>query len=125
MRFINAPPRDYSTLYTALDNAARIVLKEGMKTCIITFDCPLCIKARDIVESTVFDEVQMVVRLGGFHLLMSYLGFIGKMMESSGIKDTLSLIYAEGSVDKILNGHSYASMSPHQLAAGIINFNNG
>lgn len=29
-------------------------------------------------------------------------------MEGSGIKELLMLIYAEGSVDQILNGHSYA-----------------
>lgn len=29
---------NYSTLYIALDNAAKTVLKEGMKTCIVTFD---------------------------------------------------------------------------------------
>lgn len=48
--FINASPTDDSTLYTALDNAAKIVMKEGMKTCIVTFDQPLYIKAHDIIK---------------------------------------------------------------------------
>ncbi|XP_046409257.1 uncharacterized protein LOC124174204 [Ischnura elegans] len=106
--FINAPPSDYNTLYTALETASRLILKEGMKTCFITFDQPLYIKARDIVETKIFDQTLMVVRLGGFHLLMSFLGCIGEIMGGSGLKDVLSLIFAEGSVDKILNGHSYA-----------------
>lgn len=106
--FINASPSNYSTLYTALENAAKIVVKDGMKTLIVTFDQPLYIKARDIVEATLFDQVLVVVRLGGFHLLMSFMGCIGQIMAGSGIKEILSLIYAEGSVDKILNGHSYA-----------------
>lgn len=106
--FINGSPSDYSTLYTALLRTSEIALQEGMKTCIITFDQPLYIKARDIVEATIFDEVLMVVRLGGFHLLMSYMGAIGQIMAGSGIKDIFSIIYAEGSVDKILSGHSYA-----------------
>lgn len=68
----------------------------------------LYINVRDIVESTIFYELQMIVRLGGFYLLMSYMGCIGKIVKSSGIKDFLSLIYAEGSVDPIFNGYSYA-----------------
>lgn len=106
--FINAPPSDYNTLYTALENASRIVFKEGMKTCFITFDQPLYIKARDIVGATIFNQILIVVRLGGFHLLMSFMGCIGQIMGGSGLKSILSLIFAEGSVDKILNGHSYA-----------------
>lgn len=106
--FINASPSDYNTLYTALVTASQIVLKEGMKTCIITFDQPLYIKARDIVEIKIFDQILIIVRLGGFHLLMSFLGCIGEIMGGSGLKDVLCLIYAEGSVDKILNGHAYA-----------------
>lgn len=65
-------------------------------------------KASDIAEALVFNDVQMVVRLGGFHLQMFYMECIGTIMEGSGIKKILSLIYAEGSVDQILNGHSYA-----------------
>lgn len=79
------------------------------------------------MESTVF-EVQMVVRLGGFYLLMSYRGSIGKIMEGSGIRDILSLIYAEGSVDTINIKWTFlctCSASPHQSAAGIRTFNNG
>lgn len=106
--FINGSPSDYNTLYTALDYASGIVLEAGMKTCIITFDQPLYIKARDIVQALLFDKVHMVVRLGGFHLLMSFMGCIGQIMAGSGIKDILSIIYAEGSVDQLLSGHSYA-----------------
>lgn len=79
--FINVSPSDYSTLYTALKCAADIVAKEGMKTCFITFDQPLYIKARDIVAAILFDQVYVVARLGGFHLLMSYLECIGHIMQ--------------------------------------------
>lgn len=95
-------------MYTALVTTSQIVLKESMKTCIITFDQPLYIKARDIVETKIFDQILMIMRLGDFHLLMSFLGCIGEIMGGFGLKDVLCLIFAEGSVDKILNGHSYA-----------------
>jgi len=54
--FINGQPSDYSTLFTALKNAAVIISKEGINTCIVTFDQPLYIKAGDIIASSVFDD---------------------------------------------------------------------
>lgn len=105
--FVNSSPSDYSTLYTALKHASQIVLNECMKTCIITFDQPLYIKARDIVEAQIFDEIHMVVRFGGFHLLGSYMFCIGQIMAESGIKEIFCIIYAKGSVEKVISGHSY------------------
>ena len=53
------------------------------------------------------DQVLVIIRLGGFHTLMSFMGSIGYIMGGSGIKEVLSLIYAENTVD-ILSGHAYA-----------------
>lgn len=77
---------------------------------IITFDQPLYMKTRDIVAASpdTSEISKLVVRLGGFHLLMPYLGSIGYRMEGSGFKEVLCVIYAPKSVDKILNGHAYA-----------------
>lgn len=106
--FINGSPSDYSTLYTVLKYASDLIQNEGMKTLIITFDQPLYIKARDIIAASNFYGIQIIVRLGCFHLLMSFMGCIGYIMAGSGLKEILSVIFAEGSVDKILDGHSYA-----------------
>ena len=54
------------------------------------------------------DLSSVVVRLGGFHLLMSFMGAVGYIMGGSGLKEIWSLIYAVDSVDKMLNGHAYA-----------------
>lgn len=55
-------------------------------------------------------------RLGGFHLLVSYMGCIGAIMAGSGLKELQSTIYAENSVDKILNGHAYSrAVRAHML----------
>ncbi|CAB3224866.1 unnamed protein product [Arctia plantaginis] len=54
------------------------------------------------------DLSKTVVKLGGFHMLMSFLGCIGHVMDGSGLKEALSKIYATNSVDKMLNGHAYA-----------------
>ncbi|KYN28693.1 hypothetical protein ALC57_01883 [Trachymyrmex cornetzi] len=74
----------------------------------VTMDQPLYIKSRDIVAATnLSDTTQVVVRLG-FHTILSFLGCVGYIMANSGIKEALSTIYAEKTVDTILSGHAYA-----------------
>lgn len=79
-----------------------------MKTCFITYDQPLYHKTRDVIGASNFESIQVIVRLGGFHMLLSFLGCIGKIMAGSGLKELLCEIYAEGTVKHILTGHAYA-----------------
>lgn len=44
----------------------------------------------------------VVVRLGGFHTEMSFLGSIGHLMKGSGIENILELIYASNTVSHII-----------------------
>lgn len=76
----------------------------------VTFDQPLYIKACDIISSCPenSDLSTIIVRLGGFHLLMSFMGCIGYIMDGSGLKELFSVVYAAASVDKMLTGHAYA-----------------
>ena len=53
--------------------------------CPVTFDQPLYVKAVEIVESSHDLKQKLFIRLGGFHLLMSYLGSIGNIMDGSGL----------------------------------------
>ncbi|GBM15552.1 hypothetical protein AVEN_8931-1 [Araneus ventricosus] len=78
--------------------------------CIVTFDQPLYSKAREIVAAAPqeCDLSKIVIKLGGFHLLSSFIGAIGYIMQGSGIKEVLSLICAPNSLDKMLTGHAYA-----------------
>ncbi|KAJ8880838.1 hypothetical protein PR048_017309, partial [Dryococelus australis] len=71
---------------------------------------PLYMKARDIVGASdeTSDLSKIVIRLGGFHLLMSFLGSIGYIMVGSGLKEDLRNIYAPNSVEKMLTGHVYS-----------------
>ena len=84
--FINLDPSNPSTIYTAMCFAQEQIEKHGLKVCPMTFDQPLFQKASEIVAaSNNLDKV--VVRLGGFHLLMSYLGSIGQIMSGSGLAE--------------------------------------
>jgi len=71
--FINLDPSNLRAIYTALCFAQAQCKKHGLQVCPVTFDQPLYIKAAEIVASAQ-DLYNVVVRLGGFHLLMSYLG---------------------------------------------------
>lgn len=65
-------------------------------------------KARDIIANSESDLSNVIVRLGRFHLLMSFLGSIGYIMSGSGLKDLFNTIYAENSVEKMMSGHAYS-----------------
>lgn len=75
----------------------------------VKFDLPLYMKALQITLSLPPESKlkNVVIRLGGFHLIMSFMGCIGHTMADSGLKELLSVIYAENSVDHILTGHAY------------------
>lgn len=79
-------------------------------TCIITYNQPLYIKAREIVASAAPDSdlSKVVVRLGGFHSLLSFLGSIGEIMAGSGLKEFMCTVYAPHSEDKMLLGLAFA-----------------
>ena len=120
--FINAPPSDYHTLYTAAVEAMKKTQYHNMKTCILTFDQPLYIKMIDIINTGSLEreklpqelhlnlpyDIKIIARLGGFHTVMSYMGFIGYTMAGSGLKELLCEVYAEKTVDHILTGHAYS-----------------
>ena len=63
-----------------------------------------------IVESQPENEElrSVVVRLGGFHTQMSFLGSIGHLMSGSGIENVLEVVYASNTVGHILSGKAVA-----------------
>ena len=100
-------------------------------TPVITFDQPLWWKAIMIVESQPGSSElhSVIVRLGGFHAEMSFLGSIGHLMKGSGIEDLLKVIYESNTVDHILSGkavsravrgHFIVDASLHSLLAAKI-----
>ena len=46
----------------------------------------------------------IVLRIGGFHRMTSFLGSTGYIMQGSGLHALFELIYAEGSINAMLNG---------------------
>ena len=91
----------HSTLLYVMKQAQQI----GLPTPCITFDQPLWLKAVSIAKS---GNLDVVIRLGGFHTLMSFLGSIGAAMAGSGIEEVLGEIYAENTVPHLLSGKAIA-----------------
>ncbi|KAE8740784.1 hypothetical protein FOCC_FOCC013683 [Frankliniella occidentalis] len=99
--FILMPVSEPSTLYTALRYARKRCGDDyKQKTCVVTLDLPLFLKAMDILPF-------VVVRLGGFHLLMSFMGAVGALMGGSGLADLWKEVYAKNSADAMAGGHAY------------------
>ena len=80
--------------------------KKYSMTPILTFDQPLYWKAMELQVSfsSNNDIHKFVLRLGGFHMCMSFLRAIGHLMQGSGISSVFEQIYAELSVPAILSG---------------------
>ena len=94
--------------------------KYNQKVCPVTFDQPLYIKAADIVASSL-DLSKILVRLGGFHLIMSYMGAIGNIMQGSGLETIWETVYAAKSVKHMMTGHAYSrALRAHMITVACL-----
>ena len=91
----------YSTLLFVEQQAQQLKV---LSPC-TTFDQPLFLKAFKISRTK---DMNIVIRLGGFHLLKSFLGGIEINMEGCGLAETMETIYALNSVVHMLEGKAYA-----------------
>src|SRR6266536_1347441 len=92
-------PSDDDCIYSTLVFVSSQARVHNIPTPNITFDQPLYIKAVDIAMKAKLD---IVVRLGGFHTLMSFLGSIGHLMKASGMEEVLGLLFGPNTVEHVL-----------------------
>ena len=110
---IDLQPSDPTCIYSTLKFVESEARKLGVTTPCITFDQPLWYKATAIIQEK---KLNIVCRLGGFHLLMSFLGSIGTVMSGSGIEDLFEEAYATNVIHHLLSGKAYArSLRGHML----------
>ena len=83
------PSTPISTIYTCLQYVAEQRSKCGQSRITVTFDKPLYAKAREMVRAAGPHSPLsgVVIRLGGFHLLLSFMGSIGVIMAGSGLAE--------------------------------------
>ena len=106
---IDMNPSDVTCVYSTLRYISEHARRHDV-TPIITFDQPLWWKALMImVTEPVGSELKdIVLRLGGFHAEMNFLGAIGHLMAGSGLQELLELIYASNAVVHMLSGKAIA-----------------
>ncbi|KAJ8049891.1 hypothetical protein HOLleu_02834 [Holothuria leucospilota] len=99
---LDLDPSDMTCIYSTLHFVATESNRQGTVP-VVTFDQSLWWKSRTIIlnEDAASILKPIVLILGGFHTAMSYLGSIGHIMEGSGLKETLELVYAGNAVEHI------------------------
>ena len=94
LTILDMDPNDPTCIYSVLLFISKQAEHLNIETPVITFDQPLWLKA--LVNAKL---MQIVLILGGFHLMMSFLGSIG-----SGLKDALQTIYGRNTVEHMISG---------------------
>ena len=123
MPMIDMNPSDSTCIYSTLMFVSEHVRRHEV-TPIITFDQPLWWKALMIIKSEPMgsDLRGIILRLGGFHTEMSFLGCIGHLMASSGLQEMLELIYAPNAVVHMLSGKAIArALRAHFIVDAALN----
>ena len=87
----------YSTLLYVQSQADKL----NIPTPCITFDQALWTKAVEIIDAK---SLNIVCRLGGFLIMMSFLGSIGSLMEGSGLSDLFDTVYGVNAVTHMMSG---------------------
>ncbi|GFR75030.1 hypothetical protein ElyMa_005768000 [Elysia marginata] len=98
-------PSDMSCVYSTLLFVAKEAKRNNEKP-VPTFDQPLWWKAQVIVLNKPSDSElkSVVLRLGGFHTLMSFLEANGKIVAGSGLEEVLQVINGSNTM---LSGHEF------------------
>ena len=102
---IDLSSSDPNALFSLLSYISSQCDKLSVEETCVTFDQPLFVKAHEIVSSK---NMNIFVRLGGFHQCMSFLGSIGNLMEGSGLREALEVVYAQNTVAHIFTGKAYS-----------------
>ena len=117
MPMIDEKSSDYSCIYTTMMFIAQQSKKYG-KTPLLTFDQPLYWKAVEIQtqeKDSIINDIVLI--LGSFHTLMSFLGSIGHLMTGTALQPLLEQVYAENTVPHILSGKAVSRARRAHLLA--------
>lgn len=120
---IDLDPSDESCIYSTLRFVAIQALQYDV-TPVLTFDQPLFWKALTIIQSQPSNNElkRIVLRLGGFHMQMSFLGSIGHFMAGSGLEELPEVVYAGKTVCHMMSGKAVSrAVRGHMLVDAALN----
>ena len=119
---IDLTPSDPTCVRSTLEYVSEHARRHD-KIPVLTFDQQLWWIAYMVIESQTQDSPlrQIILVLGGFHTEMSFLGAIGSLMAGSGLKEAITQVYAEGSVEQMLSGKAVSrAVRAHYLVDGAL-----
>ena len=99
------PPVDHSTMKTALIEANRLTSEAGQEFTIFTCDQQLYRVSLQVIWAYPEQFSNVVHRLGGMPMLMSFVGAVGSLMEESGLVEVMNS--GLSGVAKMLNGKKF------------------
>ena len=91
---------------------------------VLTFDQPLYHKALQIKESEPSGSPLkgIVLKIGGLHTIMSFLGSIGHLMANTGLSDALETVYAKNTIEHMMSGKAISrAIRGHFLVDAVLN----
>ncbi|KAL8564988.1 hypothetical protein ACOMHN_003364 [Nucella lapillus] len=120
---IDMDPTNMSCIFSTLHFVSSVASRYDC-TPVLTFDQPLWWKSTMIIDGEPPNSplCSIVLRLGGFHCQMSFLGCIGRLMAGSGLKQVLEVAFASNSVIHMLSGKSVSrAVRGHFLVDTVLN----
>ena len=115
---IDISPTDPICIYTTLDFVIDQAKSLNIRTPVLTFDQPLWLKATEIANCK---SMNVVLILGDFHLMMSFMGSIGSLMKGSGLSEAFSTYYGINAIEHMMSGKAVSrGLRGHFLAASAL-----
>ena len=84
---IDMTPANPTTMQTSIKQAKNLSAHHGQEFCVYTSDQQLYCISLAVIWNTPELSKDFYLRLGGMHLLMSYIGNMGRLMAGSGLKE--------------------------------------
>ena len=106
---LDSPATDLKTAYEVLCRRCEIRDRLNLEAVACVFHQSFYAKAVEVYWKNKGLLRNLLVMMGGFHLLMMLLGVIGLRFGEAGLKELAiqSEVVAEGSIDKVFNGKNY------------------
>ena len=117
---INASPIEIPTMYTLLQRPLLIADRLGQQNVIIVFDQAIYAKALEVIWQNQVTFQRLVVRMGSFDTICSFLAAIAKRFGDAGLGDVMteSEIVGSSSVATVLEGRHYnRALRTHKVSS--------
>lgn len=106
---IEASPTELPIVYTVLQRSLQMADQLGQRDVIVVLDQAIYAKALEVLWQNKDQFQRLVVRIGSFHTICTFLAAIGKRFGDAGLADVLmeSGVVGSGSVTGVIEGRHY------------------